>query len=202
MPGAATAPAPVSAVNPDAAVGVDLLALIDPAKDTAQGKWSRNAAGEMTCEAAAYSVEEIPFAVPDEFDLTVDVTRTGGSGAVAVMLAARGRAFDFSLDIKGEARFERVDAKIAKDNPTAVPVVIVNNQRYRLTIEIRKDVIRALLDGKLLTEYKTDFKDLTRYTPWKINNSALCGIGANNVPVIFHGVALTEITGHGKPLRP
>jgi hypothetical protein len=201
-PSAATRPAagaPAAVAAP--AAGVNLLALVDPAKDAVQGTWTRAADG-VVCDSSGYATCQFPYAPPDEYDLVVAFTRTEGSGPVALLLAARGRAFDFALDVKGEARFERVDAKIAKDNPTVVPVAVSNGRRYTLTVQVRKDAVRALLDDKLLTEHKSDLKDLSRYTVWKAANTALCGVGANNAKVTFHSAQLVELAGTGKPTRP
>ena len=125
----------------------------------------------------------------------------GGEGSVGILLSSKGRGFGLAIDVKGEARLERVDGKIAKDNPTTVPVAISNNHTYGVLVEVRKDHVRALLDGKLLTEWKTDYKDMTRYAVWKLGDNTLCGVGANNAQVIFSGIELVEVTGKGKATR-
>jgi len=195
--GAAAATVPSA---PETGASIDLLALIDTAKDAQQGTWSK-ATGAITCDPFSYATLALPYAPPEEYDLVTTFTRTDGKGPIAILLAAGKHSFDFSLDIKGEARFERVAGKIAKDNPTTTPVAITNNHAYRLTIEVRKDRIRALLDGKPLAEYKTDGKDLSRYNSWKLKDESLCGLGANNAKVTFQSIQLIEITGKGKPAR-
>ncbi|HVT82851.1 MAG TPA: hypothetical protein VHM90_19590 [Phycisphaerae bacterium] len=178
-----------------APVGVlDLAAAIDPAKDSSQGTWSRGNEG-IRCESSAYACLRLSHAVPEEYDLRVAFTRTEGKGAVAVLLAEGKRSFGFALDVSGNARFESVDGKAAKDNPTVVPVAISNGERYELTVEVRKDHVRALLDGKELVTHKTDYKDLSRYSVWKLGDNSVCGIGANNARVTFHAVEMVEVTG-------
>jgi hypothetical protein len=200
--GLAAPTAKTFAATPAATTGnsINLLPLIDPAKDVAEGKWAMDA-GALNVAAGKYSVLELPYSMPDEYDLRVSFTRTDDDGPVEVLLAAHKRAFGFALDVKGEARFERVANKIAKDNPTAVPIVLNNGRKYTLTIQIRRDAIRALLDDKLLTQWKTDYKDLARYALWKMPDEKLCGLGANGAKVTFHSVELIEVTGKGKPTR-
>ena len=70
-----------------------------------------------------------------------------------------------------------------------------------MAVEVRKDHVRALLDDKVLTDFKTDYKDLSRYSVWKLGDNTLCGIGANNAKVLFEKVELMEITGKDKPTR-
>ena len=193
-------PRPAPAIGAPAAGTVELLNLIDSAKDAAQGQWTRDPEG-VSCANTAYACLQIPYTPPDEYDLTVNFTRTEDNGSIALLLAAQKRSFEFVLDIKGEARFERVNGKIAQDNPTVVPVAISNGRAYTLTVEVRKTQVRAILDGKTLVEWKTDLKDLTRYSVWKLGDTALCGLGANGAKVTFHAVQMTEVTGKGKPTR-
>jgi hypothetical protein len=180
---------------------IDLSALIDPAKDGVTGAWHPVVPSGVSVGEERYASLQFPYAPPEEYDLSVTFTRTAGDGSLAVLLASHRKSFGFALDVKGEARFERVGNKIAKDNPTTVPVVIANGRKYLLTVQVRKDRIRALLDGQLLTEWKTDFKDMARYALWKVNDDSLCGIGANGAAITFHTIELTEITGKGKATR-
>jgi hypothetical protein len=197
---AAPAIKPSAASTTTTANAINLLALIDPTKDAAEGKWTLDA-NTLTVAPGKYAVLQLPYIMPDEFDLRVTFTRTNDDGPVEILLAAHKKAFGFALDVKGEARFERVANKIAKDNPTAVPIALTNGRKYTLTVQIRRDAIRALLDDKLLTQWKTDYKDLARYTLWKMPDEKRCGLGANGAKVTFHSVELIEITGKGKPTR-
>jgi hypothetical protein len=192
---------PGETVRPVSLAGgrVDLLALVDPGKDGVSGAW--RSGGGLMVASDRYALLQLPFSVPEEYDLSVTFTRTAGQGSVAVLLAAHRKSFDLALDVKGEARFERVGNKIAKDNPTSVPVVINNGQAYVVTIQVRNDHVAALLDGKLLTQWKTDYKDMSRYALWKMTDDSLCGLGANGAGVTFSAVVLTEVSGKGKALR-
>jgi hypothetical protein len=203
LPAAAAGSAGAKAVGAGgAAMGnaVNLMALIDPAKDAAAGKWHVDA-GTLKVESGKYSALEIPYVLPEEYDLRICFTRTGGEGSIEMLLAARKKTFGFAVDVKGEARFERVNNKIAKDNPTTTPIAISNDHKYTVTVQVRKGAVRALLDDKLITEWKTDYKDMSRYPLWKLSDDKLCGVGANNAAVTFHSVELIEVSGAGKALR-
>ena len=175
-------------------------ALIDPAKDAAQGQWTRGSEG-VSCANSAYACLRLPYAPPEEYDLTASFTRTEGNGSITPLLAAQKRSFGFVLDIKGEGRFEQVGGKVVKDILTVVPVAVSNGRRYTLTVEVRRDHVRAILDGKTICEWKTDLKDLTRYSVWKLGDTTVCGIGANGAKVTFHAVEMVEVTGKGKATR-
>jgi hypothetical protein len=191
---------PIRAHAPGGAA-IDLSALLDPAKDAVAGAWHPVVPSGVSVGEERYASLQFPYSPPEEYDLAVSFTRTAGDGSLALLLASHKKSFGFALDVKGEARFERVANKIAKDNPTTVPVVIANGRKYLLTVQVRNDRIRALLDGQLLTEWKTDFKDLARYALWKVSDDGLCGIGANGAAITFHSIELTEVTGKGKPTR-
>jgi hypothetical protein len=195
-------PAVPSARSETLAAGnaIDLLPLFDLAKDAPNGKWSLTN-NTLQCTPAKYACIQIPYTPPDEYDLRTTFVRTEGDSPITVLLASHNKSFGFALDVKGIARFERVAGTIAKNNPTTAPVVISNNHRYTLTVQIRNDLIRALLDDKLITQWKTDFKDLTRYELWKLPAEKLCGLGVNNARVIFYSVELIDINGKGRPLR-
>jgi hypothetical protein len=180
---------------------IDLAALVDPAKDAVAGAWRPVVPSGVSVGEERYASLQFPFAPPEEYDLSVAFTRTAGDGSLTVLLASHKKSFGLALDVKGEARFERVGNKIAKDNPTSVPVVIVNGRKYVVTVQVRNDRVRALLDGQPLTEWKTDYKDLARYALWKVSDDGLCGIGANGAAVTFHSIELVEVTGKGKATR-
>ncbi|HUO09344.1 MAG TPA: hypothetical protein VM008_13635 [Phycisphaerae bacterium] len=198
MQGDATTPATASTPN---AQTLALLPLIDITKDTIDGKWSF-INGVLQCTAPSRNaLIAIPYVPPEEYDLRITFTRTEGQGPLTILLTSHGKAFGFALDVKGDARFERLAGKIAKDNPTAAPVVITNNHRYILTLQIHKDLIRALLDDKPITQWKTDYKDLARYAIWKLPDEKLCAIGINNSKATIYDIQLVELAGKGHPSR-
>jgi hypothetical protein len=192
--------APAESLAAGVGGAIDLLPLFDLSKDAPGGRWTL-ANNMLQCVPAKYACIQIPYTPPEEYDLRTSFMRTDGDSPITLLLTSHNKSFGFALDVKGEARFERVAGKIAKENPTNAPVAISNNRRYTLTVQVRHDCVRALLDDKLVTQWKTDYKDLTRYELWKLPVEKLCGLGVNNGRVTFYSVELTEITGKGKPLR-
>ncbi len=86
-------------------------------------------------------------------------------------------------------------------NPTKTHVAINTGQRYVVTFQIRNGEIKALLDGKLLTQYKTDFLDLSISAWLKLPSKVTLGVSTWQSVYVFHAIELIEVTGHGKPLR-
>jgi hypothetical protein len=80
-------------------------------------------------------------------------------------------------------------------------VAVSNGRGYTLTLEVRKAGVRAILDGKVLTQWEGNWKELSRNSDWKLGNNALCGIGANGAKVVFQAIEMREVTGKGKGTR-
>lgn len=69
-------------------------------------------------------------------------------------------------------------------------------------LAVRKTGVKAYLDGKLISEWSTDFSDASlddRY--WTMPDKRLVGLAAHKNNVVFYRIELLEITGKGKPTR-
>jgi len=184
---------------------LDLLPLVDVEKDAVAGTWKVDG-GDLVITPDKYNRLQLPVRPPEEYDFTVRFTRTevnkGNEGTVAIMLTYKDKPFDLALQASGNAaRLEAVNKNAVKDNPTIVPLKLENNQPYTVTVEVRKDGVRALLDGKMLLEYKTDYKDLSGYASWKLKDTSLLGVGANSAGVRFEKIELVPVTGQPRVMR-
>jgi hypothetical protein len=120
---------------------IDLLPLIDPAKDKVNGKWELNKAGELTSDAEKVGRIRIPYRPPAEYDLRVAFTPAGRT--FIPILVAGGRQFTAVIS-STRCGFEFVDGLPVADagNRTAVPNDAASwaiGKRQEALIEIRKD---------------------------------------------------------------
>ncbi|MGH2690166.1 MAG: hypothetical protein ACRDKW_15375, partial [Actinomycetota bacterium] len=76
---------------------IDLLKLVDPAKDSVQGAWRFEGTALVT-GPARFSRLQIPYVPPAEYDLRAVVERKDGSNSIVFGLVAGGRQFCFVLD--------------------------------------------------------------------------------------------------------
>ena len=67
-------------------------------------------------------------------------------------------------------------------------------------MEVRRDEVRAFLDGKLVYAHKTDFADLGMGYRMMTDEAAL-GLGSYS-PMIIYGIEVTELSGPGTFTRP
>lgn len=183
---------------------VDLLALVEVEKDVPErgGKWLLRE-GKLCSDSTAQARVELPYIPPEEYDLQVTFSREVGDGPVVVLLTGMDKAFGLSLDARGHvARFEAVNHKLKKDNPTSVPCTLGNGQKYVVTVQVRKDKVTALLDGKPLCRFAGEAEELSRASGWKLGHAHTLGLGAQHSEVRFGPVKLVELGAGGEGGKP
>jgi Leucine-rich repeat (LRR) protein len=179
---------------------IDLLPLIDPQKDAVTGTWTRVANG-LISPTNLWGVMEIPYQPSEEYDFRVTFSRLSGDDAVVLILAKSGCSFAWGMGSEKNSIccFSMVAGKAAvSNNPTSVKRAnwLVNNREHITVVSVRRDGLKAFLDGELITEWKTDYNDMRLSPSWKLRDQALLGLG-NKSPVIFHRIEVREVTGKG-----
>ena len=180
---------------------VDLLAFADPARDSFAGTWKKTEAG-LFSDGVPYSRVEIPYFLPDEYDLRVTFTRREGAQDVTQIVGRGGRNFTWHLGAyKDQVSGFSVRDGVSSIGPGSVhtPNLIQNGRRSVSLIEIRRDRVSARLDGKLVHEWRTDYTDLVIEAAWALSGRGLLGLGSQESPTVFHKVELREVSGKGRP---
>lgn len=177
---------------------IDLIPLIDPAQDTVHGKW-KVANNVLHCNDRGLVPRiQMPYQPPEEYDFTVTFSqpslrngislvmpRPGGGSFFWFVGNRQGAGFGFSLKISE-----------GRDLPKRLEV----KRCYTTTAQIRKDRIRGLVDGEVLLDHPTDFRDLTSDSWRRLRDASVLAVACDD-PTVFHYVRVTEITGAGKRLR-
>ncbi|MCY3019405.1 MAG: hypothetical protein NTW87_10325 [Planctomycetota bacterium] len=183
---------------------VNLLPLIDPQKDAVAGSW-KTEGDKLTIQSAPMARLEIPYEPPEEYDFRVTFARQSGNEDVNQLLAHAGRAFFWSMGCEKNTAFgfEQVDGANAFANRTAVrqDPAVENGRVYTSLVQVRKHVVRAWLDGKLIRELRTNYKNLGMRKDWALRRDSVLGLGAHQSTVVFQSIQLREVAGKGRPAR-
>jgi hypothetical protein len=196
-------PVPNALAQPPAPAGVegkttvDLIPLIDPRQDAIKGKWIV-VDNVLHCnDRSLKSCLQIPYQPPEEYDYTVVFSQPNlRLGVSAILPNPQGDSF--FLEVGGRLRMFHLSAKPTRR--TRLAQEIVANTAYTMVVEVRRDHVRCLLDGKELVRHATDFKDLTNDNWHKLTNPRLLGVGCDD-PTVFHYLRVVEISGPGKRAR-
>jgi hypothetical protein len=66
-------------------------------------------------------------------------------------------------------------------------------------VKVRKDRVQAYLNGTLITQWKTNYSDMSCDGPSRHSNTI--GLGMWQSPTVFYSAEVVEITGKGKLLK-
>jgi hypothetical protein len=180
---------------------IDLMPLIDPGKDAVVGKWEKKN-GELLSGMASRGRIGIPYIPPDEYDVEVQYTRLGNDSN-AIILYKPG-ASQFVLGIGWHGRhmgFAMINGKSVDGNSTTKAIALTKNKTYACRVEVRDTYVRAYMDGKLMIEHKTDYRDFGMHHYWEIGSKNTLGLFDNVSPTRYHKIMLREVKGRGRPLR-
>ena len=190
----------LSADDPNWTRAVNLLRLIDPTRDAVKGDW-RIEQGALVCSAGTFVRLQIPYIVPEEYDLQTRFTPVEGNQALRVILAKSGRQFLWVMGDQFDKYFGFwMDNQGWATNPTTVKsgARMENGRTYQLIIQVRKDNLAVTFNGKPIVRWKTDYQHLSNNEGWNLRDDSLLGIATSKSKIRFHSIDLLEITGKGR----
>ncbi len=178
---------------------VDLLAIVDPSRDTVQGAWKKEG-GRLIAEPSENGVLRLPYEPPVEYDFRIVFTRSAGRCATAQFLTKDGRPFFWEMGGWGNvsAGFANVAGVGSSKNPTGFPFTPKNNTKYVSTIQVRRDRVTALLDDKKVSEWTPALGALSLEGEWSLDLPNLLGLGNCETLTVFEAIQVREVTGKGK----
>jgi len=183
---------------------VNLLKLVDLSKHVIAGKWALSQ-GNLTVESGWFCRLEFPYRPPAEYDYRVAFTRTAGNDSIAPICAVG--SHQFVLDTAGWGStifsFSIIDGRMGNNNATVRKAVrwIENGRPYTALVKVRREGVQGWLNGKLVTEWKTNYKEMSLFATWGLRHNDVLGLGANSAATTFRTVEVTEISGHGEIVK-
>ncbi|MCE9519255.1 MAG: protein kinase [Verrucomicrobia bacterium] len=189
---------------------VNLLALVDVPRDAVKGEWKMTPEG---LEASSGDSETLLFqrSAPEEYDYEIEFTITGGSyqrcnmifplshGSITWQMGTKNEAstqFFFGPKFNGRPTEASEQADALRLHPR-----LKFNERYRCLVEVRKDSLRALLDGEEVLKWSGDlkrFSGIDRILNGRPDQKRL-GVFSNKTPLTFHKAELRPPFAAAKP---
>jgi hypothetical protein len=144
---------------------IDLLALVDPAKDQIVGEWAETAGVLTVARPAEVSVLQLPYEPGPEYNLHLTVERLAGANYFAVGLVAGGRQcsvlFDGWPDQGRKTGLQLINGKYLIDNGTAVTgQQLPSRKAVHLDIAVRRGSINAWVQPTR----EADPREVLKYT--------------------------------------
>ncbi|HUU11550.1 MAG TPA: hypothetical protein VM431_13570, partial [Phycisphaerae bacterium] len=187
---------------------IDLLKLVDPAKDAVAGAWVRRGEG-LAVSPAENCRLMLPVAVAGSYELDVTFTRVGGKDSISAILPVGDAAVLLILGgwRNTVAGLAMIEGKNVDNNGAQVKNCTLENGRtYRLqakvTVRDREAEIVAVLDGRPLLTWSGPWSGLSLSPTWRLPVRATPGLMANDVAVVFRSARLRMVSGEAKWLRP
>lgn len=168
----------------------NLLDKVEPRRDAIAGSWTKSDAGLVT-DATTSSRLQLPAPPAQEYDFRVQFTRTQGVHSIALFFVTPEGQATFEIDAWGEnlAGIQHVNGQDLRQNATRQEGQrLTNGQRYTALIEVRKDRVRASVDGTVISELPLKDVRLSVLPLWRLRNANALGVGAYEAATTFHAV--------------
>jgi hypothetical protein len=186
---------------------VDLLALVDPVKDSLKGAWQRQGSALVSPDRGACMTCQMPAAIEGSYELQIRLVRLGGD-APNVFLPVQKRSVQLIVCGYPEriGGLTAIGGKQLPDNPTLVPGVMTQAGReclltVKVTLLGASAEINATLDGKPFVSWQGPVAALSLSDAWPAPTAPCVAVGCWWSTAKLTAVRLKAITGTAKPLR-
>jgi hypothetical protein len=197
IPAAAPAPDTAAAKGKSAAAVaprhdkiVDLMPMIDPAVATVAGSW-RFENGDLVSDAAKPATLQIPYTPPAEYDFRIEFT---AQSTVQQHLFKEPASFSWAMGDNHDCGFEYVGGKHVWESPFKAGLRLTPGKRHVSLVRVRNNRVQGYIDGQLLVDAVTDFKDFSKNPELAQPDNSRLGLGTYNAPARFHKVEVIEVT--------
>lgn len=183
---------------------IDLLRLVDPARDTAAGSWVRSGAALSSTVKRGNARLAFPYQPPEEYDLSLVVTRHEGEGSIYVKLHAGSVGFWFYLDAWSRtiSGIGLLEGRTPDVNETRVNGAFLKDGRpSTILCAVRRESLTVSIDGRKILEYKGSWSRLSEGENLRMPDPRALGLGYHEGRVTLLKATLTPLSGSGQKLR-
>lgn len=185
-------PSPKAIPKQSDAMWVSIIGGIDGKKQVVAGNWKQEGEGLRVAAAQGARIA-LGVAPQGEYDIRIGFTRHTGTDSIGIFFPHGAGQGAFEVDGWGEhlAGIQNVLGRSFRDNETRVPnIALQNGRRYSMTVEVRADRVRCLLDERVLVSLRTTGSDLSVPDLWNLPGRSFVGVGAWNAETTFHSIEL------------
>ena len=185
---------------------IDLLKLVNPAKDTVAGKWTAKAAG-LQVLPWAYARLMLPIVPDGSYELAIRFLHVAGDETVVVHLPAGTSPVTAVLAAKGGYYgLETINGKGVRKNATTQRLGgLAKAREHVFAVKVVREgddvAISAALDGRAIINWKGPQSALSIHTCWAMPNRKALGLCTYGSHVIFRSVRLRMLSGKAKRLQ-
>lgn len=176
---------------------VDLLSMVDPARDAVAGQWSL-AKNVLSVKDGEFTRLQFPYAPPEEYDYRIDFVYTTKGGPVMQSCPPGSSA-------GGITWWMEFNKNAINGNGTKAagkPPLIERNKLYSSVVKVRKTKVQAFLNGALVAEVERGPAGGGGASgPWKLRDPQRLGLAVWASDTTFSKIEVVEISGPGKRLK-
>lgn len=185
---------------------VNLLRLIDARLDAIEGDWSLEAGVLSINNRVPWARVEIPYAPPDEYELTVVFERKEGDQAVGIGLGHGPTQFSMFVDgfaeRGGKSGLDHLDMTVIEKHPASVDGLYTKiGVPCTVVCTVRKSGVVVTVDGRTLVQFGGPYSRLSPSPVWRTRIPRALLLGTYESRVVFTRASLYPLSGQGKKLR-
>lgn len=182
---------------------VNLLNRVDLAADNLNGDWTQ-APGTLESGLNAYSLVQLPYLPPEEYDFHATFTVQQIRGEVVMLCARKDADFGWEMGAReNRTTIFDISPLYNRNNSSRhdTEAVFTAGIPYHVTVQVRNHGVAAYMNGQLTGKLATDYRGFGAFEYWQLKNRAALGIGTWGTPVRFESLEVVEVSGPGRWLR-
>ena len=199
----ATSPTPVPTVPtkltplPQAMLlPIELLPMIDPMTDPIKSSWEPVERDLIARAPKVFGAVEFPYRPPAEYDYIAEFTCLERKRELSLMFSRERAIAQWTLGAQ-ETKFGFAYVNGKADYLLLPDVNWDAKKRHVAQLEVRHTGVTGYLDDAKISEFPTDFKNLSRPPYTVFRDRTALGLGIVDGPIRFHRAAVIERTGTG-----
>jgi hypothetical protein len=182
---------------------IDLLDLLQFPKDVIAGVWGFQDRALIT-SGVQWGRLQVPVIPPQEYDLSLKVSRKRGVGSLNIGFVQNGRQGMLVVDAdEGKLSYFSVSdtGEPADDETRSVGKVLKWNRECRINLFVRNEKVAVTVDGKTLIEYQGRETRFAFRPGWNVAHPKALFLGTWESIFRIDEMTLKPITGTLTPLR-